>query len=326
MNSCIRVSVVMSVFNGGNWLKYSVESILNQTFRDFEFIIVDDGSTDSSIDILNYYQSIDKRIKIIRKKNTGLYDSLNVGIKSAESEWIARIDSDDTSESTRLEKQYHLALKLGKKFIIGTNLNIIDSNGSIVSEYKYPKTHKGLKNNLLTLNRFFATSSAFFNFSIFEKLGGYRLHYKRSGDYDFWLRALSKGYQFRCLQQPLVFIRKHENSLSSSNNGLDSVVYSTCALTCFHLRKNNILDPADIYNVNEYETHFKEMVISELKKSSILNEKNSFLRNSFYGLTSNPIYIPMRFFYKYLNKIFSFINVYKRVRIANNIADHYNLK
>jgi len=62
MSSCTKVSVVMSVFNDENWLKYSIESILNQTFKYFEFIIVDDGSTDSSIDIINYYQSIDKRI------------------------------------------------------------------------------------------------------------------------------------------------------------------------------------------------------------------------------------------------------------------------
>ena len=326
MNSCTKVSVVMSVFNGENWLKYSIESILNQTFKDFEFIIVDDGSTDSSIEILDQYKSIDKRIKIIRKKNTGLYDSLNVGINSAESEWIARIDSDDTSESTRLEKQYHLALDIGKKFIIGTNLNIIDSDGNVISEYKYPKTHKGLKNNLITLNKFFATSSAFFNFSIFEKIGGYRLHYKRSGDYDFWLRALSKGYKFRCLQQPLVFIRKHETSLSSTNMGLDSIVYSTCALTCFYLRENNVPDPADIYNVNEYEKNFKKMIITALKKNSIFIEKKSFFRQFFYSLNSNPIYVPMKLFYKYLNKILTVINVYKRVRIANNIAKHYNFK
>ena len=325
MSSCTKVSVVMAVFNDEDWLKYSVESILNQTFRYFEFIIVDDGSTDSSIDILNYYQSIDKRIKIIRKKNTGLYDSLNVGIKSAESEWIARIDSDDISESTRLEKQYHLALNIGKKFIIGTNLKVIDPSGRIISENKYPKTHKGLKNNLITLNKFFAHSSAFFNFSIFEKLGGYRLHYKVSGDYDFWLRALSKGYQFRCLQEPLVFYRKRENSLSSSNSGHDRIVNTTCALTCFLLRKNNILDPVEIYNVNEYETHFKEIVISELKKSSIINGENSFLKDFFYILNSNPIYKPMRFLYKYLKKIFSLIDNYKRVRIANNIVKNFYL-
>ena len=103
MNDNTKISVVMSVFNGENWLKYSVESILNQTFSDFEFIIVDDGSTDSSINILNYYNSIDKRIRIIRKNNTGLADSLNLGINSAKSEWIARIDCDDKSDLTRLE-------------------------------------------------------------------------------------------------------------------------------------------------------------------------------------------------------------------------------
>ena len=324
MNKSTKVSVVMSVFNGENWLKYSIESILNQSFRDFEFIIVDDGSTDSSIDIINFYQSRDKRIRIIQKKNTGLADSLNIGINSAKSEWIARIDSDDKSDLYRLEKQYLLALNVGKDFIIGTNCYLINSSDMIISEYKYPEKHIRLKRNLLTLDGFFPHSSAFFSFSAFQKLGGYRIHYRRSQDYDLWLRSLSFGFKFLCMQQPLVFIRKHENQISSTNRGLNSIVYSTCALTCFHLRKKNIPDPADVYDIKEYDYYLKNIVISKLKKNFIVNEKKIF-SELYHYLNSNPIYKPIKFLYKCFNIVLSKINIFRRVRIAINIAKYYNI-
>tara|TARA_Y100000994_G_scaffold247154_1_gene251921 strand:- start:953 stop:1930 length:978 start_codon:yes stop_codon:yes gene_type:complete len=323
MDKSPKVSVVMSVYNGQNWLKYSIESILNQTFRDFEFIIVDDGSTDSSIDIINFFQSRDKRIRIIQKKNTGLADSLNIAINSAKSEWIARIDCDDKSHLKRLEKQYLLALNVGKNFIIGSNCNLINSSERIISEYKYPEKHNRLKRNLLNLYGFFPHSSAFFSFSSFQKLGGYRIHYERSQDYDLWLRSLSFGLKFLCVQEPLVFIRKHENQISSANRGLNSVIYSTCALTCFYLREKNIKDPADIYDIREYGYYLKNIVTSNLKKNFIVNEEN-FFSVFIHNLNSNPIYMPIKFIYKFFKIVFSKINDYRRVRIAINIAKYYN--
>lgn len=323
MNNSTKISVVMSVFNGENWLKYSIESILNQTFKDFEFIIVDDGSTDSSIDIINYFHSRDKRIRIIQKKNTSLADSLNIAINSAKSEWIARIDCDDKSDLKRLEKQYILALNVGKNFIIGTNCNLINSSGKIISEYKYPEKHNRLKRNLLNLDGFFPHSSVFFSVSAFQKLGGYRIHYERSQDYDLWLRSLSYEFKFLCIQEPLVFIRKHKNQISSTNRGLNSIIYSTCALTCFHLRKKNIQDPADVYDIKEYDYYLKNIVTSKLRENFIVNEKNLFsLLN--HNLNSNPVYMPIKFIYKCLNIVFSKINNYRRIRIAINIAKHYN--
>ena len=218
-----------------------------------------------------------------------------------------------------------MALNFGKNFILGSNCKLINSSDRIISEHKYPKSHSRLRKNLLNLNEFFPHSSAFFSISVFQKLGGYRIHYERSQDYDLWLRSLSFGFRFLCVQEPLVFIRKHKSQISYSNRGLNSIIYSTCALTCFHLRKKYIFDPADVYDTVEYDNYLKNIVLSKLKKNLIVNEKNIFSKESFYHLKSNPLYIPINFFYKCFNIIISKINNFRRVRIAISIAKYYDI-
>ena len=97
------ISVVMSVYNGEKYLKRSIDSILNQTFKDFEFIIINDGSTDKSLEIIKSYD--DDRIVLIDQENKGLTKSLNIGIKTASGKYIARQDADDVSLPDRLKKQ-----------------------------------------------------------------------------------------------------------------------------------------------------------------------------------------------------------------------------
>ena len=101
--STLACSVLMSVYNGQRYLGAAIDSILAQTFQEFEFIIVDDGSTDNTESLIRAYS--DSRIRLISKPNTGLADSLNVGLEAAKGTWIARIDADDISEPQRLERQ-----------------------------------------------------------------------------------------------------------------------------------------------------------------------------------------------------------------------------
>ena len=97
----LSITVLMSVFNGERWLAESLKSILNQTFTDFEFIIINDGSTDGTLKILEKYAKQDSRIKIYYKENSGLTDSLNFGVSKAKGKWIARIDADDIAHHER---------------------------------------------------------------------------------------------------------------------------------------------------------------------------------------------------------------------------------
>ena len=94
----IPITVLMSVYNGERFLKDSISSVLNQSFTEFEFIIINDGSTDNSINIIREFSFIDKRIRIINKQNTGLTNSLNKGIEIANGKWIARVDDDDVCD------------------------------------------------------------------------------------------------------------------------------------------------------------------------------------------------------------------------------------
>ena len=111
MNREPKISVIMSVFNGSKFLADAIQSILNQTFKEFELIIIDDGSTDNSLNIIRSFESGDSRIKVISKLNEGLAKSLNAAISASQGDFIARMDADDISYKNRLEKQYEYMQK-----------------------------------------------------------------------------------------------------------------------------------------------------------------------------------------------------------------------
>ena len=105
MNREPKISVVMSVFNGSKFLADAIQSILSRLFKEFELIIVDDGSTDNSLNIIRSFESADSRIKVISKLNEGLAKSLNAAISASQGDFIARMDADDIGYKNRLEKQ-----------------------------------------------------------------------------------------------------------------------------------------------------------------------------------------------------------------------------
>src|SRR3989338_10709157 len=132
-----KISVIMSVYNGMPYLPEAVKSILNQTYKNFEFIIIDDASTDQSTKYLRFLK--DKRIKLIKNsKNLGLAASLNKALKFAKGEYIARMDADDISLPKRFEKQVKFFKKHPSVDICGTWVNLIDDVGKIIGEKKYP--------------------------------------------------------------------------------------------------------------------------------------------------------------------------------------------
>ena len=106
MNREPKISVIMSVFNGSKFLADAIKSILNQTFKEFELIIVDDGSTDNSLNIIRSFESADSRIKVISKLNEGLAKSLNAAISASQGDFIARMDADDISYTDLKQYKY----------------------------------------------------------------------------------------------------------------------------------------------------------------------------------------------------------------------------
>jgi glycosyltransferase involved in cell wall biosynthesis len=245
----------MSVYNGQNWLTQSINSVLTQTFTDFEFLIIDDGSIDKSFEIMQSFKKKDLRIRVFKKSNSGLTDSLNYGLKKAKGNWIARIDSDDLCRSNRLKKQIELAHKDKSIILIGSGLQLIDENGAHGKTYFYPESSDKLKRQIYEGRGFFPHSSAFIRADKLNMVGGYRSRFKRSQDQDLWLR-LSEIGPIACIKEPLVFIRKHPSQLSNQDSGFMQTLYSQLAMTSYHLRQLNNPDPIFDHDTQNFEKFY----------------------------------------------------------------------
>lgn len=212
VNEVPKVSVVMSVFSGERYLKDAVESILSQTFHDFEFIIINDGSTDSTPQILQGYAQADKRIRIVNQANMGLTKSLNRGISLARGKWIARQDADDISMSSRLEKQLEFLASHPEVGVLGTAVKVISSKGKIIRIVRSELEDGDIQFYLLRDNPL-AHGSVMFSMDIFERIGGYDEAIRYGQDYDLWWR-MSRYTRLANLPEPLYYLRKHDSSVS----------------------------------------------------------------------------------------------------------------
>lgn len=257
------VTVLMSCYNASRWLDQSIKSVLEQTFSDFEFIVIDDGSTDNTLEIIQRFAEQDTRLVVITKPNSGLADSLNVGIKTAKGEWIARIDADDICEPERLQKQMELARSDPGIVFVGSGLTIIDEAGVKHKKYFYPTTHAGLLVNLRTAQKFPPHSSAFYKTKIVRKIGGYRARIKLSDDCDLWLRLSDMG-KMACLNESLVQIRKHADQTSHEDSGKRQLVDARAAVISYWLRHCGEPDPVGA-DEETYNT-FRSWIIEQLER------------------------------------------------------------
>ena len=187
-----KLSVVMSVYNGEEFLHTAIESILNQTFRDFEFIILDDGSKDNSISIIQSYE--DNRILLHKLDHQGLPSALNYGISISKGQLICRMDSDDIALSTRFEKQIQLMSKQPEISLCGTSIEIIDEKNNYIGNRIMPSEHSQI---LETINYSCNVVHPTYCLrkEIHESIGGYRNELLYSQDYDYLLRVIDKGYK-----------------------------------------------------------------------------------------------------------------------------------
>jgi glycosyltransferase involved in cell wall biosynthesis len=213
-----KVSVVMSVYNGEKYLKEAIDSILNQTFKDFEFIIINDGSTDNSLKIIKSYK--DPSIILISRKNKGLVDSLNEGIKKAKGEYIARMDADDISLKERFKKQVEFLDKNTEVGLVGTSMKIIDDNGS-VKRIQYVLCGDCELKSELILRCPYVHGSTMIRRNALPPSEIYRKKYWPAEDYDLWLR-LAINTKISNLCEPLYHYRENNLGISSQNTALQS--------------------------------------------------------------------------------------------------------
>jgi len=213
------VTVLMTVYNAGRFLAPSIESILGQSFRDFEFLIVDDASTDGSAKIAEAWQAKDSRVRVIRNaQNKGQTPCLNQGLQLARGRWIARQDADDLSDPTRLEKQLEAVTKDSRLVLVGTNGRIIDENDRLTGLLDAPLSHASIVWTAPFLNPFMHTAVLFRADVIRDEFGGYDETYRIAQDYDLWTRVIAR-HPSTNLSDRLVSYRHLASSLSKTGRG-----------------------------------------------------------------------------------------------------------
>lgn len=215
MNSTgkVPVTVLMPVYNGGPFLKDAIESILAQTFTEFEFLIVDDGSKDTSLEVIRGFS--DARIKLIQnEKNLGLIATLNKGLSLAQGEFVARMDQDDLAVPERLAKQ--VALLRGNPEILGTGsaLTLINMKGETVGNIAVLTEFEQIRRALAVTNPF-AHPTMMVRREIVKKLGGYRSEAYATEDYDLWTRLVKEGPVVN-IEEPLLRYRLTTTGMSIS--------------------------------------------------------------------------------------------------------------
>jgi len=210
-----RVSVVMSVYNGERFLREAIESILAQRFRDFEFVVVDDGSTDSTPEILSSYGDL---LRVHTQPNQGMSRALNAGLALARGTDIARMDGDDVAEPTRLEKQVSYLDAHQDIGLLGTAYTEIDEQGRILRTVKTPTEDLELRRTLAKFNPFMH-ASVMFRKGLCERSGLYNEDelFRYFQDYEMWVR-MAQHTQMATLNDVLMRRRVHRHALSSQQD------------------------------------------------------------------------------------------------------------
>jgi glycosyltransferase involved in cell wall biosynthesis len=210
-----RLTILMPVYNGEQFLRETMDSVLNQTYSDFLFLIINDGSTDSSEDIIKSYS--DPRI-IYRKneKNLGLVSTLNKGIDLVETEFLARMDADDLWAETKLEKQIKLLDSRPEVGICGTSIHKF---GAFEGDFIFPVENDGLKVGFL-FYCCMSHPSIVYRMSFLKESGiRYRVDYFPAEDYKMWIDCLEKT-QIYNIPEVLVYYRQHSSQITQDSNAL----------------------------------------------------------------------------------------------------------
>ena len=217
-NSIPKVSVVMSFHNDADYIEEAIQSILKQTFNDFEFIIINDCSSDGSAEIVNQYASKDERIIVIKNsQNLGLTKSLNKGIQAAKGKYIARQDADDVSLPFRLEKEVSLLESHPEIGLVSCNLYLIDDEGNCIGQHKRKSDPNIISWYLLFHNHIGGHSQVMYRKQLVGDLGGYDENRRYSQDYELWSRLMLVS-KIAVLPDFLLKRRKHSQSISTSKS------------------------------------------------------------------------------------------------------------
>ena len=207
-----KISVILTAHNYAKFLGQAIDSVLNQTFKDFELIIVNDGSTDHTSEVLLRYSN-DPRIRVINLGGAGLASACNVAISKAKGEYIIRLDADDFYDENILLIESNILDSRPEIHLVYSDYYRVDYVGNIIDHYRLMKSNDELK----LLDRAPLGAGAMYRRSCYEEIGGYNEELRYQEDYDFWLRFINR-YKVYNVRLPLMYYRQHEGSMSTNTD------------------------------------------------------------------------------------------------------------
>jgi len=232
------ISVVLPVYNAEKYIAIAIESVLDQTFSDFEFIIVDDCSTDASWEIIQKYSKRDKRIVALRNEvNLKGCNTLNKGLKLAKGKYIARMDNDDRCYPDRFEKQFNFMESHPEVGIVGGSMELIDESGNLIGKRTYNLSDSEIRKNIFRYSPF-SHPLVMIRKSVLDKVGYYNPDHAPSDDYDLYFR-LGMVSQFANMSDVILQYRMVHGSMT------------------FSLTKNMELTTINVRNLYSRNPHYR---------------------------------------------------------------------
>ncbi|MBK8475409.1 MAG: glycosyltransferase [Opitutaceae bacterium] len=212
------ISVIVPVYNAAHYLAAAITSVQAQTFRDFEIIAVDDGSTDDSKAVLDRLAAADARLQVVSRPNTGIVGALNDGLAAARGEFVARMDADDLSLPPRFARQLAFLHTHPECVCVGSAFLYMDASGSLLKECRRPTDHATIERELLAGNGgAIIHPAAMFRRAAVERAGRYRPEAQWIEDLDLYLRLARRGHLAN-LPEVLFHYRLHEQSVNFTRN------------------------------------------------------------------------------------------------------------
>nr|WP_315174745.1 glycosyltransferase [uncultured Flavobacterium sp.] len=245
-----NVSIVMPSYNSAKFIEKSIDSVLNQTYKNWELLVIDDCSPDNSLELVKKYTQIDSRIKLItNEKNMGVAESRNRGLAEAKFSYVAFLDSDDVWDQNKLQIQVDFMIenKAAISFTQYYRINELDEKiGEVNKISEQVHYFDLLKGNSI------AMSTSMIDTRIVEKIRFEKIGHE---DYYFWLKSLKNGYLAKGINKKLVYYRVHSTSLSS--NKLKAVTYT------WHIYRKwlnlNLFESAYYFFIHEFNAVIKRL-------------------------------------------------------------------
>ena len=255
-NGSPKLTVLMAVHNGSPFLRTAIDSVLQQTYSDFRFLIIDDASTDDSVEIVQSYE--DARIQMVGlEQNVGQTAALNIGLGLITSPWVARMDADDYSAPTRFEKQMQVLDADGSISCVGTHIWIFHDDPQVVEgEFVTPVEHVDIKRALLRGSPM-VHGSIIVSREALVGVGGFDERYREAADFALYDRLLSK-YRAANIPEKLVGVRQHGDQGSRSILAYDEVI-NICSerlATDDYLREERAIIRATLSRAYIYRSQF----------------------------------------------------------------------